>query len=208
MVQSTLTRKSTPVASPSLSLAGTTDCQGGDPIHPPQTKCLLWQNCSALDCTEQGSIQAVICEGWGPATLIPPYTSSQRDIERQKREKNEREEGGRLHLKRTIIRVRRNGGGKKKRQWGKVQNGWNRMRLCCSLFFYLFTIHLTWFLPFVTYLFINAWLQWLFHATFDISGGILGCDESICGPRWINLTGWPILYIAWRKHAFIQFKMT
>lgn len=65
------------------------------------------QNCSAVGCSEQGAIQAVVCEGWGPATLIPPNISLQRDTQKQKR----REEGGRLYLKRNIIRVRRKGGG-------------------------------------------------------------------------------------------------
>ena len=95
MVLPTLIRRQSPVASPSLRLAGTTYCWGGDPIHPPQIWCSLWQNCSALDCTEQGTIQAVVCEGWGPATLIPPNISWQGDRERQKK-RGQKRRGGKI----------------------------------------------------------------------------------------------------------------
>lgn len=71
MVQSTLLRKPSLIAPPSSIWELPLQCGGGDPLHPPQIQCSLWQNRSALGCTEQGSITAVVCEGWGPATPTP-----------------------------------------------------------------------------------------------------------------------------------------
>lgn len=119
------------MASPSLCLAGTTHCRGGDPTN--LVLIVADSQCTGY-CTEKGTIQAVVCEGWGPATLIPPNVILQRDTQRgrKKGEKKERR-GGKTAPEEDYNT------GKEKRGWMEIggKRQWrNRFApFCWSAFF-------------------------------------------------------------------------
>lgn len=134
--------------------------------------------------------------------------------EARKGEKKEREEGGRLHLKRNIIRVRRKGGGWREKE--KDNGERSRMvqidsLLCCSAIFFpcwqsiwldLFSICGTFssVMCIFTHHFVDVGMQRLFHSTFDISVVILGRSERICGPCSIYLIVWLNLHGSLRRN--------
>lgn len=152
------------------------------------------------------------CCLWGVGSGLHWHHQTRADRGTPERQKNcgkerAKREGGRLHLKRNIIRVRRKGGWW--REKGEDNGERSRMVQVDSLlrcFFFspsfLLTIH-----PF-TYLFsvmciyshyfnsvcVCVWLQCLFHSTFDISLVARARGGRICGPRWMNLTIWPSLH--------------
>lgn len=141
----------------------TAEVEGGDSIHPTTNLILT---VAELQCTGlcRAGYQPGCCQ-WGVGSGYTDTTEQKltdrggREERKKRRIKTElktREEGGRLHLKTDIIRVRRveeEGG----RWWGKVQNGWNRFTQDYFLigFFSPSFIWFDCFLSFVTFFFLN-----------------------------------------------------
>lgn len=193
--------------SPPLRLAGTTQCWGGW-SYPSTTDLVLIV--AESQCT--GLYRAGYHPGcclWGVGSGCTDTTKHRLTREQRKAGKKgqkDREEGGRLHLKWNIIRVRRKGGGWREKE--KDNGERSRMAqvdspLCCCVFFpchFIFFSSVTYFfhviciyMIFVSYL--SVPLQPSFHSTFGIFAVIVAHSGRIWRPRWINLTVWPCRHV-------------
>lgn len=175
MVQSAQIGKPLAVAPPpTLRLAGTTQCWGGDPILSIQHWSSAHCGRIAVHWTVQSRVPSRLLSVRGGVRLHW-YHQTQAHKRTEKRRKKstgnkDREEGGRLHLKWNIIRVRRKGGGW--RQWGKGLEWlkWFRPFAAAPLDFKFSAATSVIQLICIDVSFYSAVQSWLlFHCTFDMS---------------------------------------
>lgn len=170
MVQSALIGKPWAVAPPPpLRLAGTTQCRGGEPILSIQHWSSAHCGRIAVHWTVQSRVPSRLLSVRGGVRLHW-YHQTQADKGTEKRLKKSTgnkssEEGGRLHLKWNIIRVRRKGGGW--RQWGKGPEWlkWFRPFAAVPLDFIFHLLHVC----YKSFFYSPVQRRWLFHCTFVMS---------------------------------------
>lgn len=170
MVQSTLWRKASLIAPPLLllHLGSTTPSGGGDRLHPPQ----IWCSLVELQCTGlYGAGYHQGCCLWGVGSSYTDTTRADIREQRGTGEKTERgpetsqKRGERPHLKWNIIRVRRKGGGWRK----KEEDNGEMSRMVRFPLFLLPLIHF----PRVFFLFLSSAFKFLVALSACVTAGLI-----------------------------------